>query len=187
MEENLVEAALSKLKSVKSGEMICLKEYFKGQNETDYEKICKRLYEIANEEGIYLEEIGYKEMPFAGAAIVKRKVKDPFYCKENCTSIYYKAGGYMSCLPNIESNIFKRNVPKEAWEEITNSIFDSAKVLDWFDSYIDHGILDGDYWELRLRFKNHKVLRFFGSNASPESLSKVEQTVLPYNSAFGYI
>ena len=93
----------------------------------------------------------------------------------------------MSCLPNIESNIFKRNVPKEAWEEITNSIFDSARVLDWFDSYIDHGILDGDYWELRLRFKNHKVLRFFGSNASPEPLSKVEQAVLPYNSAFGYI
>ena len=77
-------------------------------------------------------------------------------------------------LKNTETAKFVRNlksykeqiIDSELWNSLSNGL-ESLELPYWQKSYSNPLILDGEQWELKLKFKNRRVLVWSGSNAYP--------------------
>jgi len=189
----IVNKALEILKKRKSGSCVKMIELIKETNLCDATlikdellmmDISMKIVAAAKKERIFLESIFGDDVivdtPSDITYVVKRKYDKNVLSKENCIGISYKKGGHMCCEPDMTADVRKKSVSSKQWETLMEELFNKCKPQNWYDTYENFGILDGYYWELKIKNVDGKVLKFAGSNEEPENLIKLKYALNPW-------
>ena len=106
------------------------------------------------------------------------------------TSVYFSCGGFFGgysdvtvektdngAMINVIPSIFIRSDITETnkqlsideWQSFINAVFTKYRLGEWNKEYVDHGVLDGTQWEIKIKLNSGNELEYRGSNAYPRN------------------
>ena len=63
----------------------------------------------------------------------------------------------------------KKELSADEWESFSDSIMSKFRLFDWKDKYINHDILDGTQWHIKIEYIDGTLKEVFGSNDYPDN------------------
>jgi len=74
----------------------------------------------------------------------------------------------------------QRKMKKAEWEKLLDRLYGKLYLHEWDKEFINHGILDGTQWYLKIAFTGDRVERYGGSNCFPPYWNDLKELFKPY-------
>lgn len=107
------------------------------------------------------------------------------YDYENIVEISFSDGGYFGGYKTInfakynntyflctdhslECNPKKKEISAFDWYKVVSTLYDQFFIAEWDKEYNNPDVLDGEQWELTIKFNDGNIVEYWGSNAYPK-------------------
>lgn len=74
----------------------------------------------------------------------------------------------------------RRPITEKEWNKLADRLFSKLYLHEWKKSFVDPCVLDGEQWELKLKFTRGRVRNYSGSNAFSPYWAELQTTFRPF-------